>query len=123
MPRTMRGQCSYAPHTRSQVLPLVARGPMADAAVALRDGLRARRVVVDFDGSGSIGKRYRRQDEAGTPLCITVDGQTEEDGCVTLRDRDTMAQARVRIGDVLAAGASRAAFAAQLAASAAPRNN
>lgn len=113
---------SRPPTRRAQVLPLLPRGAMMDAARALRDGLRARRVVVDLDASGaSIGKRYRRQDEAGTPACITVDERTCADGTVTLRDRDSTAQVRVRIEEVLAAGGSRAPFAAALAASAAPR--
>ena len=50
---------------------------------------------VDYDLSGSIGKRYRRQDEVGTPFCITVDFDTLEDGTVTVRDRDTMEQVRI----------------------------
>jgi glycyl-tRNA synthetase len=58
--------------------------------------------MVDFDVTGSIGKRYRRQDEIGTPLCITVDFETLEDGKVTIRDRDTMQQERVEIGKVSA---------------------
>ena len=59
--------------------------------------------MVDYDESGSIGKRYRRQDEIGTPLCITVDfetvgdGEKEADNCVTVRDRDTMEQVRLPI--------------------------
>ena len=52
------------------------------------------------DETGSIGKRYRRQDAIGTPYCVTVDHQTLEDGCVTLRDRDTMKQERVAIADL-----------------------
>lgn len=52
---------------------------------------------VDFDQSGSIGKRYRRQDEIGTPFCITFDFDTEQDGCVTVRDRDTTKQERVKV--------------------------
>ena len=55
---------------------------------------------VDYDKSGSIGKRYRREDEIGTPFCICVDFDTAEDGCVTIRDRDTMEQVRVPIQDV-----------------------
>ena len=53
--------------------------------------------MVDFDDAGSIGKRYRRQDEIGTPMCITYDFDSENDNCVTIRDRDTMAQERVSI--------------------------
>ena len=51
------------------------------------------------DGSGTIGKRYARMDEAGTPFCITVDYQTKEDGTVTIRDRDTKAQRRIPAED------------------------
>ena len=56
--------------------------------------------MLDFDDAGSIGKRYRREDEIGTPFCITYDFQTEEDGAVTVRDRDTMQQERVAIADL-----------------------
>jgi len=55
---------------------------------------------VDYDETGSIGKRYRRQDEVGTPICITVDFETEETGTVTVRDRDTMEQKRIAIADL-----------------------
>ncbi|MCH5188835.1 MAG: glycine--tRNA ligase, partial [Oscillospiraceae bacterium] len=54
----------------------------------------------EYDDAGSIGKRYRRQDEIGTPVCITVDFDTAEDGCVTVRDRDTMEQQRIKIEDI-----------------------
>ena len=54
----------------------------------------------EFDEAGSIGKRYRRQDEIGTPFCITYDVDSEEDGCVTIRERDSMEQERVKIEDV-----------------------
>ena len=63
----------------------------------------AKHFMVDYDEAGSIGKRYRRQDEVGTPLCITVDFQTvgddttPADNCVTVRDRDTMEQVRIPI--------------------------
>jgi len=56
--------------------------------------------AVDFDETGSIGKRYRRQDEIGTPFCITYDFESEEDGCVTIRERDSMAQERIAISDL-----------------------
>ena len=64
--------------------------------------------MVDYDDAGSIGKRYRRQDEIGTPLCITVDFETVGDGevaadnCVTVRDRDTMEQVRMPISELKA---------------------
>ena len=56
--------------------------------------------MCDYDEAGSIGKRYRREDEIGTPYCITVDFETEKDGCVTVRDRDTMEQIRIKIEDI-----------------------
>jgi len=67
---------------------------MPEAAHRIADDLRGR-FAVFYDESGSIGRRYRRQDEAGTPFCITVDGQTLEDETVTVRDRDTLEQVRV----------------------------
>jgi glycyl-tRNA synthetase len=55
---------------------------------------------VFYDDGGSIGRRYRRQDEAGTPFAITVDGQTTQDGTVTVRHRDTLAQDRIDAGAI-----------------------
>ena len=62
----------------------------------------SRKFNCEFDDRGSIGKRYRRQDEIGTPWCVTYDFDTETDGCVTVRDRDTMQQERVKIEDLAA---------------------
>jgi glycyl-tRNA synthetase len=62
----------------------------------------AKKFMVDFDETGSIGKRYRREDEIGTPYCVTVDFETETDGCVTVRDRDTMEQIRLPIDELTA---------------------
>jgi glycyl-tRNA synthetase len=76
------------------VLPLSKK--LAGPACALYDGLR-RHFMVDYDEAGSIGKRYRRQDEIGTPLCVTYDFDSETDQCVTVRDRDSMVQERVPI--------------------------
>ncbi|WP_246817642.1 His/Gly/Thr/Pro-type tRNA ligase C-terminal domain-containing protein, partial [Corynebacterium sp. HMSC077C02] len=56
--------------------------------------------AVDYDTSGAIGRRYRRQDEIGTPFCVTVDFDTLEDNAVTVRDRDTMEQERVKIDEL-----------------------
>ena len=67
---------------------------LAEPALAIYEDL-AKEFVVDYDEASSIGKRYRRQDEIGTPLCITYDFDSQEDGCVTVRDRDTMEQERV----------------------------
>ena len=80
-----------------------------DKALALYDEL-AKYFAVDFDETGSIGKRYRREDEIGTPFCITYDFDTENDGCVTVRDRDTMEQVRIPIGEVRAYIEERLAF-------------
>ena len=67
--------------------------------------------MADFDETGTIGKRYRRQDEIGTPFCITVDFDTiEKDNCVTVRDRDTMEQERVNINDLVAYLEAKMAF-------------
>ena len=60
----------------------------------------AKYFMIDYDEAGSIGKRYRRQDAVGTPLCITYDFESETDGCVTVRDRDTMEQVRVKISEL-----------------------
>ena len=70
----------------------------------------AKYFMVDFDDAGSIGKRYRRQDEIGTPYCLTVDFQTVEDGTVTVRDRDTMQQERIKIEDLEAYFAKKFEF-------------
>ena len=65
---------------------------------------------VDFDDAGSIGKRYRRQDEIGTPFCITYDFESETDGCVTVRERDTMEQVRLPISELKAYLAEKLAY-------------
>ncbi|MBQ8475121.1 MAG: glycine--tRNA ligase, partial [Clostridia bacterium] len=65
---------------------------------------------VDFDETGSIGKRYRRQDEIGTPYCITYDFESETDGCVTVRDRDTMEQVRMPVSELKAYLTEKIAF-------------
>ena len=79
------------------VLPLSKK--LSDKALELYDEL-AKEFNIEFDETGSIGKRYRRQDEIGTPFCITYDFDTESDGCVTVRDRDSMEQIRIPMGEV-----------------------
>ena len=61
----------------------------------------SKKFMCDYDEAGSIGKRYRREDEIGTPFCVTIDFDTLEDGCVTVRDRDTMEQVRIKIEEVV----------------------
>ena len=70
----------------------------------------AKRYNCEYDDRGNIGKRYRRQDEIGTPFCVTYDFDSETDGCVTVRDRDTMAQERVKIEELDAYFADRFTF-------------
>jgi glycyl-tRNA synthetase len=77
------------------VFPLVKKDGLPELAEQIHRGFRGAAIPSFYDDSGSIGKRYRRQDEAGTPFAITVDGQTLEDGTVTVRDRDTLGQERV----------------------------
>jgi glycyl-tRNA synthetase len=82
---------------KAAVLPLSRNADLTPKAKAVADLLR-KHWNVDFDDAGSIGKRYRRQEEIGTPYCVTVDFDSLEDDAVTVRDRDTMAQERVAIG-------------------------
>ena len=84
---------------KAAILPLSKK--LSDEAGKLYSEL-SKKFMVDFDEAGSIGKRYRRQDEIGTPLCITFDFDSLEDGCVTVRDRDSMQQERIKIEDVAA---------------------
>ncbi|MBQ8404715.1 MAG: glycine--tRNA ligase [Clostridia bacterium] len=84
---------------KAAVLPLSKK--LSDKAMEIYDTL-AKHFPVDFDDAGSIGKRYRREDEVGTPFCITYDFDSETDGCVTVRDRDTMEQERIKIEDLVA---------------------
>ena len=83
------------------VFPLMARDELDDMATDLDQELRYGGIETYYDDSGSIGRRYARMDEIGTPFCITVDYRTREDGTVTLRERDTSSQIRVRFADVL----------------------
>ena len=84
---------------KAAVLPLSKK--LSDKAGEVFDEL-SKYFNMEFDESGSIGKRYRRQDEIGTPLCITYDFESETDGCVTVRDRDTMEQVRLPITELKA---------------------
>ncbi|MBQ2756440.1 MAG: glycine--tRNA ligase, partial [Oscillospiraceae bacterium] len=79
------------------VLPLSKK--LGEKASELHEKL-SKKFMVDYDETGSIGKRYRRQDEIGTPFCITYDFESETDGCVTVRDRDTMEQIRMPIDEL-----------------------
>ena len=97
---------ALAPY-KAAVLPLSKK--LSDKAEEVYS-LLAKQFMVDYDEAGSIGKRYRREDEIGTPYCITVDFDTETDGCVTVRDRDTMEQIRIKIEEVPAYISSKLEF-------------
>lgn len=92
---------------KAAVLPLSKK--LSEKALEVHGAL-AKNYMVDFDDAGSIGKRYRRQDEIGTPFCITYDFESPEDGCVTVRDRDTMEQQRVKIEELSAFLGEKIAF-------------
>jgi glycyl-tRNA synthetase len=87
---------ALAPY-KAAVLPLTKK--LSDKADEVYDML-SREFSVEYDASGSIGKRYRREDEIGTPYCITIDYDTMEDDTVTVRDRDTMEQIRLPISEL-----------------------
>lgn len=87
---------ALAPY-KAAVLPLAKK--LSDVAEPIYAEL-AKYLMVDYDAAGSIGKRYRREDEIGTPFCICVDFETQNDGCVTVRDRDTMQQVRIPVAEV-----------------------
>ncbi len=82
---------------KAAVLPLSKK--LSEKATEIYDEL-SKKFTIDYDEAGSIGKRYRREDEVGTPFCITVDFDTLEDNAVTIRDRDTMEQVRIPITEV-----------------------
>ncbi len=82
---------------KAAILPLSKK--LSDKALEIYESL-CKKYSVDFDDAGSIGKRYRREDEIGTPICITYDFDSETDNCVTVRDRDTMEQIRIPITEL-----------------------
>jgi glycyl-tRNA synthetase len=97
---------ALAPY-KAAVLPLSKK--LSDAATEVYHDLQ-KEFMVDFDDAGSIGKRYRRQDEVGTPFCVTFDFDSVEDNCVTVRERDSMEQTRVPVAELKAYIAERIAF-------------
>ncbi|MBE6701507.1 MAG: glycine--tRNA ligase [Ruminococcaceae bacterium] len=102
----MRFHPALAPF-KAAVLPLSKK--LSEKASALHEKL-SEHFMVDYDEAGSIGKRYRREDEIGTPFCITYDFDSENDGCVTVRDRDTMEQVRIPMDEVANYITERLAF-------------
>ena len=90
---------ALAPY-KCAVLPLQ-KNKCGEKAGEIYDML-SKHFMIDYDETGSIGKRYRRQDEIGTPMCVTVDFDTLENGVVTVRDRDTMQQDKVHVDELVA---------------------
>ena len=84
---------------KAAIFPLVKRDGMPEKALEVEQELRPY-FRVFYDESGAIGRRYRRMDEVGTPFCLTVDSQTLEDDTVSVRDRDSMEQVRVKIPEL-----------------------
>jgi glycyl-tRNA synthetase len=82
------------------VLPLSKHADLTPVAEKVADSVR-QKLVTDFDITGSIGKRYRRQDEIGTPFCVTVDFETLDDDAVTVRERDSMDQERIPVAGLV----------------------
>jgi glycyl-tRNA synthetase len=108
-PRTvLRLHPRLAPY-KVAVLPLSKKDTLTPLAREVFATLSAR-YMVDYDETQAIGRRYRRQDEIGTPFCVTVDFDSLEDGCVTIRERDTTEQARVPISDLMAEMSGRLGF-------------
>jgi glycyl-tRNA synthetase len=83
------------------IFPLMGKDELTRPAIELDQEFRSNEVATAYDDSGSIGRRYARMDEVGTPYCITVDYQTLEDDTVTIRDRDSTAQVRVKRANLL----------------------
>ena len=96
------------------VLPLLRKDGHPEKARAIYEDLR-RRMSAEYDEGGHIGKRYRRQDEIGTPFAVTIDHQTLEDDTVTLRDRDSLAQERVAVAGLADELARRVGYSADAA--------
>jgi len=82
------------------VFPLIKKDKLPEIAREIAEKLLQRRIRSFYDEAGSIGRRYRRQDEIGTPWCVTVDFDTLKDDSVTIRDRDTLKQERVKIEEI-----------------------
>jgi len=93
--RVLRLRPTVAP-TKVAVFPLMTKDGLAEKAEGIAESLRSLGITTAYDGSGSIGRRYARQDEVGTPYCVTVDYASMKDGTVTIRDRDSKDQVRIQ---------------------------
>jgi len=97
----MRFDARIAP-IKAAVFPLIKKEGMPEKAAEIYRSLKAAGIPSYYDQQGAIGRRYRRQDEIGTPFCLTIDGETANDDCVTTRDRDTLKQERVSTQELVA---------------------
>ncbi len=86
---------------KAAIFPLVKKEGMPETARKLKEDIQSAGIAAFYDEKGAVGRRYRRQDEAGTPYCFTIDGQTSEDQTVTVRDRDSLSQERIAIDKVV----------------------
>ena len=86
---------------KAAVFPLIKKEGMPEKAAEIYGELKAAGLSVNYDQQAAIGRRYRRQDEIGTPFCITVDGDTATDKCVTIRDRDSLVQERIPVDRIV----------------------
>lgn len=87
---------------KAAVFPLIKKEGMPEKAAEIFGALKAAGLSCQYDQQGAIGRRYRRQDEIGTPYCITVDGDSMKDDTVTIRDRDSLEQTRISVADIVA---------------------
>ena len=97
--KVMRLPAAVAP-IQVAILPLMTRDGLDTIALDITKKLQEKGIMAEYDDSGAIGRRYRRQDEVGTPFAVTIDYDTKETGTVTLRDRDSMKQVRVAVSDL-----------------------
>jgi glycyl-tRNA synthetase len=86
---------------KAAVFPLIKKEGMPERAIEIYRELKAAGIAAVYSPQGAIGRRYRQQDEIGTPFCITIDGETAGDNCVTVRNRDTLAQDRVPVKEIV----------------------
>jgi glycyl-tRNA synthetase len=98
--RVLRLPAQIAP-IQAAVFPLMKRDGLDEIAHQIAESLSSRGILTEYDETGAIGRRYRRQDEVGTPFAVTVDYDTKTDRTVTIRDRDSMGQVRVKIDDLI----------------------
>jgi glycyl-tRNA synthetase len=86
---------------KAAIFPLIKKEGMPEKAAEIYQSLKSAGIACYYDQQGAIGRRYRRQDEIGTPFCITIDGETTNDDCVTVRDRDSLVQDRVPVTEIV----------------------